>query len=553
MRCPRLIPGFVALLSAALPAALGANVLDRDRDPVVLTGDALPTLIGASPGRIVAFRWGAGWVQIPVQVDERRVADFADIYNDPTAPRGATILTYADPLTWTGPDPDPSFDGDDELLFMAREAGDLWTTQPEPAGTIPGTGVQVAAHNPLNGMDGYVYLFRSDGSLDPGPGPDPVSNAFFLLPSGAPYKTQYDTRTGPNPENTLISSASYSVHFSDRWICNQMKVTVAGATGVDVLDTRKAKFAPNDCQRSETTFSNGEGAFIVSRQGPVRALRGYCGANSGPTTYRIHKFYEAREDVQTILRVHPIPGIMDFFDYSPGASGMVYRNNLNTSGVTIDGLADVVAPGAIQWEMVTGSQGTLVMSGLIHTDIPGFTYTSYYLDAAPSPNNQCSGDNSEYGASGIRVIGVPNTDPALGAANVFESTRVIAYDGPSRDVAFAQRAALEAQQPLTATASPYVSTTAVGEPEARDLSLRIDPKPVRGRAHVAFVLPEAGGFSLRILDVTGRVVATLAGGRWSAGRHDLTWSAEALAPGVYFALARMDGLGQRVTRFVVAR
>lgn len=551
----------VCLLAlAAVLAPAPADALVRDRDPVVLTGTSLPTLIGAEPGRIVAFRYFGGWVQIPVQVDERAVVDFADIYNDPTFPRGYTILTYTDADTWTGADPDPAFDADDELVFMAGEAGDLWTTRPEPPGTLAGSGVQVTVHDPIGGADGYVYLFRSDGSLDPGPGPDPVSNGFFLLPSGASYRSQYNTRNGPNAENTVISSSDYSVHFSDRWICNQTHVTAAGATGVDILDTRKVKYAPNDCQRSETTFSNGEGAFIVNRQGPVRALRGYCGANSGPTTYRIHKFYAAREDVVTVLRVHPLPSLMDFFDYSPAATGMVYRNDLNPAGVTINGLSDPdpVTPGPIQWEMVTGAQGTLVMAGLLSTDIPGFVYTSYYLDAAPSPNNQCSGDNSEYGASGIRITGgIPNTDPAdpahTGAVYVFETTRVIAYDGPGKDVAFAQARALEAQRPLTTLTAPYVPTTDVGDPGSIDFRLTVGPQPVRGRTQVSFTLPADGDLSLRIHDLTGRAVATLALGRWPAGRHDFVWNAEELRAGVYFARARLQGFGERVTRFVRVR
>src|SRR5262245_54037468 len=240
MRSPRPLLAFIGLLSASSPAALGSNVLDRDRDPVVLSGAALPSLAGVPPDRIVAFRYSAGWVQIPVQVDERAVVDFQNIYNDPTLPSGSTILTYTDPATWTGPDPDPTFDADDEVVFMAKEVGDLGTAIPEPAGTIAGSGVQVSVHNPINGRDGYVFLFQSDGSLDPGPGADPVTDGFFLMPSGAPYKTQYNTRTGPNPENTLITSAHYSVHFSDRWICNQTRVTAGGPSGVDVLDTRKA-------------------------------------------------------------------------------------------------------------------------------------------------------------------------------------------------------------------------------------------------------------------------------------------------------------------------
>src|SRR3712207_7012288 len=55
----------------------------------------------------------------------------------------------------------------------------------------------------------------------------------------------------------------------------------------------------------------------------------------------------------------------DFFDYSSAASGMTYRNNLNTGGVTIDGNPDSVVNGRLTWESVDGPQGGLSIS---HTD-----------------------------------------------------------------------------------------------------------------------------------------------------------------------------------------
>src|SRR3990172_6572860 len=113
--------GSGGILAAPAPPAL-ANVLGRDRDPVVLTGAALADLAGTDPGRIVAFRHDGSWVQIPVQVDERAVVDFGTIYG--VAPVGLTVRTYTDSGTFTGPDPDPGFDADDELCFMGREAGD---------------------------------------------------------------------------------------------------------------------------------------------------------------------------------------------------------------------------------------------------------------------------------------------------------------------------------------------------------------------------------------------------------------------------------------------
>jgi len=160
-------PFVVLVLAAPFSSAPAlANLLDRPRDPVVMTGAQLPGLVGARPDLIVGFRREGSWVRIPVQVDERANVDFTTIYHvtfyDFLIPSGYKVLTYTDPSTWTGPDPNPAFDDDDELVFMAREAGDQRARGSQPAGTVPGSGVEVTVTNPLNGRVGYVYLFRSD-------------------------------------------------------------------------------------------------------------------------------------------------------------------------------------------------------------------------------------------------------------------------------------------------------------------------------------------------------------------------------------------------------
>jgi hypothetical protein len=288
------------LLLLALPDRVHANALGRDGDPLVLTGAALPDLAGGDPARIVAFRWQGAWLQIPAQVDQRAVVDFGVIYGG--APSGFTVLTYADTTTFTGADPDPAFDADDELVIMGKDAGERSPGAAEPPGALPGSGVELRVSDPVNGGFAWAYLFKSDGSIDAGAGAHRVSYDFVLL--SGDYKSTYRTAAGPNPENSRVTTSAYQTHFADRWIRDETEVTAGGASGVDILDRHKALFAPGVCTRSEETFSNGEGAFIMNRAGPLRALRGYVGANSGPTTHRLHAFYEEREDILTVLRVH---------------------------------------------------------------------------------------------------------------------------------------------------------------------------------------------------------------------------------------------------------
>jgi hypothetical protein len=444
------------------PAAFAASTLNRPADPVVLTASDVPSLVGIAPGQLVAFRYESDWQQVPVQVDERDTKSFEDIYQNPepwpgTPITGISELVYVDSGTFTGPDSDPTLDANDEIVFMAKDTGAVPPSFSEPWGVISDTGVEVEISDPLNGSQtGYVYLFQQDGSLSPGAGQQYVSYTFDLL--SGPYLTTYDTQYGPNPEDSLVTTPCYSHHFADRWISDEIRVMAGEATGVDILDRHKALFAPGVCTRSENTFSNGEGAFIVNKNGPVRAIRSYVGANSGPLTQRDHFFYERRQDIQTFLRVHTISGIMDFFDYSLAAAGMMYYDDLNTAGVTVDGNPDSVALGAIHWEMVSGTQGSLFMASLLSTNIAGFTYTSYYLDDSTPDVMQCTGDAFAYGSSGVQVNQtIPCTDPALDCTNYLHSTRVMYYEPPGLTLAGAQILNEQANAPLVTMSRPWGS------------------------------------------------------------------------------------------------
>lgn len=418
---------FLALELVVISVSM-AGPLNRPADPVVVTGANLSALLGAAPGDIVAFKFSSGWQQIPVQVDERANVDIGAIYH--TSSIGVTRLVYTDSNTFTGPDPNTTFDADDELVFMAKDTGNKSTASWDPSGVVANSGVQLTVTDPIDASAvGYVYLFRRSGALDPGAGAHYVTYQFNLL-SGA-YKTTYNVLTGPNPENSTITTPYYSHHFSDRWVDDELHIYTGGATGVDILDRHKTLFAPGDCTRSENTFSSAEGAFIACKNGPVRAIRSYVGANSGPLTQREHIYYERRQDITTYVRVHDIPGLVDFFDYSPAASGMKYYDDFNTTGVTIDGVADSVAAGAITWELITGAQGSLVVVPTFSTNIAGFAYTSYYLDSRTPPVTQCTGDSYAYGSSGCYINqAIPSTDPMAGSTKYLNMSRSLYYEAP---------------------------------------------------------------------------------------------------------------------------
>ncbi|MGN6692816.1 MAG: hypothetical protein ACTHN0_01450 [Aquihabitans sp.] len=450
--------------------------LNRPAAPVVLTGGQLNRFGGVAPERLVAFRWsGEAWQQVPVQVDQRKVVPFGSAPSSNSTPGkagtvygngsgGPATVQYADPNTWVGADTNPNIDADDEVVFMASDAG---STAPSgtaaPAGVVASSGTQVAVTDPRSTNErGAVYLYRSTGGLDPAAGKDYVDYDFVL--TGGDYKTKYKRASGPNPESSKVTTAAYTITFPDRWKEVSWKVLAAGASQVDVLDGHKNQFFLNDCSRSNQSFLEEEGAFVANIDGPVRAIRSYVGANSGPLTQRTHVMYRDREDVITNLRVHAIPAMMDFIDYSSAAKGMTYRSSTKPGGVAIDGLNDSVSATLPTWEAVDGPQGRIYTRNTFRTSqasLKGGT-TQFYRDQTMPREQQCWGDASYYGASGSFVQrGIDNTDPRASGAAWLTATRVNQFQSPAADKgkisAYAADWSADIDAPLTAAVSPFAS------------------------------------------------------------------------------------------------
>lgn len=85
-------------------------------------------------------------------------------------------------------------------------------------------------------------------------------------------------------------------------------------------------------------------------------------------------------------------------------------------------------------------------------------------------------------------------------------------------------------------------------------SLRVFPNPAPGAVQVRFALDRDAPVSLRVFDVAGRLVSTLADRAWPAGEHAVAWdgtdgSGRRAAPGTYFLRLRVGDREQaaRVT------
>jgi hypothetical protein len=458
---------------------------------VVLRGADLPGFLGVAPVDLVAFRWTGTWQQVPVQVDEKDQVEFARVYgayDTATNPTGSSqgaagifAEQYTDVGTFTGPDSDPTIDADDEIVFMARDAGSQPSSFSAPSGVVPDSGLEVQIHDPLDLGLGYVYLFKQTGSLDPAAGQAYLTYDFNLL--SGDYRTTYQLRGGPgsshgpmaNPEDSVISTPFYERHWSWRWTNDDLRISAGGATGLDILEKRDYWIAPGSCGRHNATFNAGEGAFFANKSGPVRAIRSYMGANSGPLTQQEHLYYERREDLIAVARVHSRSATGVFYDdYNANAVGMVYADSNNRAGVTIDGVPDAMTPGPQLWQMITGLQGSMVSGMVIETDIPDYSQgtTSWYADelstgvticqeCEEAPTAVCPvpiiiSDGDLIGANGPwGTTGIPNTDPRNPPFNNLKGTTVTYYDGPGLTAADADLRRSWIDHPLVASVSPW--------------------------------------------------------------------------------------------------
>jgi len=84
-----------------------------------------------------------------------------------------------------------------------------------------------------------------------------------------------------------------------------------------------------------------------------------------------------------------------------------------------------------------------------------------------------------------------------------------------------------------------------GNGVARAFALHpIYPNPFNSTATISFVLPSPEHVDLRVFDVTGRHVASVADQMFNAGVHSITYDASGLTSGVYFCRLMAGGFSQ---------
>ncbi|MEO6204078.1 MAG: hypothetical protein ABIO67_01655, partial [Mycobacteriales bacterium] len=355
---------------------------------------------GVDVATLTGWRWdGSRFVEIPFQVDEvfTRYLDNAasgfsvysgeDQHTTYAFDREGFRYTASDPAnpclatadSPTATDPVKGLDTNDELAFMARDAGaQAPATAQKPFGA---KGVKaIVVTDPLTRQASYVYVMQGlKPSFTAANGYvryQRDANAGTYEKSQSSYSNYGNAATGAycdaagnvvnkadgtpdvqrrRPRDTAtITTDRYRYSYDGRWLMTQIQVKEDNdATyGVDLVDRWKARAFQQDAEsetpccgyEEEDTNWGGSSTLIGERSGPVRTIRETWGADSGTNVIRRETFYRDDMVMKTWLRVHVIPpldGIYAQWDYNAGVMTRYY-NPQRPEGVAIDGRNDEV-------------------------------------------------------------------------------------------------------------------------------------------------------------------------------------------------------------------
>jgi hypothetical protein len=360
-------------------------------------GDGTPT------HELLGYHWdGHAFQQIPFQVDEQFTRYLQNSASGFAAYSGDDQhTTYAydrEGFRWTNEDPsnpclarpaspvatDPvkGLDSNDEVAFMASDAG----PQAPPGATLPHGIASVREIRVVDPYDAqhpnFVYIMKAKAG-----GPESAFSAsngyvhyerdagadifaksisgnkvYGSAPAGRYCDAQGKLVTKPDGtpdvqerrprDGATVTTDRYRFRYDGRWMMTSINVSPdGGATyGPDLIDRWKARaFAQdpgskNPCCGFEDEDVNWGGSSILlgEKVGPVRAIRETWGADSGTNVIRRETFYRDEVRQKSWLRVHPIPpldGIYAQWDFNAGVMTRFY-NATKPDGVDVDGRND---------------------------------------------------------------------------------------------------------------------------------------------------------------------------------------------------------------------
>ena len=354
----------VGLLCAYPPPAAGAapRTLDRNLDPVIVAGQALPAFSGVSLAQLFVYAYlGSAWFQIPSQLDE--------------VSNGLIVASE-----------DSKLDANDQLVFMGADTGDqapadAWIAD---INSMQYPRYEIEVTDPTSpAKKGWVYVYRS------------ATLANTVVSDYVNYET------GPR----LTRANNYVL----RLIQNRIGIDrlEMNGSGINILDRTKLRGYTQSRTFTEEDIPNYPSPVMI-RDGRVRIV---MSLRTGPTEHIRMIGYRSRFEYNVWHLALPpnATGGRLSVDQSPAAAGHVYYDANNVTGTTVDGIPDTptVTPPTL-WFQVSGSTGTCV----VVVDYQGAEKVSTYYKDDKTADPADTGDKMSYGDVGL-YTGKPAAEVAL--------------------------------------------------------------------------------------------------------------------------------------------
>lgn len=539
-------------------------VEERPYEPVIVKGADNKKIfyqLKASDLHLYAFEKEThSWSVMPHQIDEVFV----------TITDGDTSWSYFDPDTI------PSFDSNDELVFLIGDMGDKadlsdWIDHEDAQKRVE---IKVADPEDSD-LAAYAYLYVS-------------STLNESIPT--PYNFSYDT------SNNTVSTETYTVGIDEE---SGFLKDIRIGNGVDILDTQKFRFVG--------LMEFGIGSVTFGEDGIPAATEelNLVTINDPTSPYYFHQYTKNPvvrliREVKSAIRIEMILDEFSFrneimfypysatlaggaglteeeikdatgteedirvevsrlrqsWDLNENAIGSKFYNEAN-DGILIDGNNDTSVDYSLQdpnssWTLVSGEFGSFFNYVFLKDE--EWESSLYYYDNQNGGQADLNldqggdtGDGVSYGDHGISLY---NPDPSnfldltLELNAYFVDKEMSKEDGEKlfEHIQSPVRKVFELQ---TKSAS-VVDNGTTGLPK----SLVVDdayPNPFNSSTQISYTLEHAMHLSLLIMDVTGRTVAILANEDQCSGRHLLQWNGlddkgSSVSSGLYFLVVRTNNI-----------
>ena len=324
----RILPWLVVSMLVLIVAITQAQeslqrTLTRTEDPVVVKAQAIAPMQGQAVTALAVLRWAEGKFEpIPAQVDERTEAGEFCFDHGPKAAK----------FVGNG-----SFDGDDELVFMAADAGD----QAPAKAAIP-AGAEKAAEllirDPVSGGQAWAYLMAFAGEPPRSP-KDYVS---------------HETKEGRNwvlAENYQFAELIGEAYFDrlmlrgqDGRMSGNLADQIKGRTNIKMMGGLvSARIMDRTTKSDLTAWKDGPVRVLHRMEGYVKGGPLKIGGSGGANNVFYRNFFYTPITIE--LPFKPSTLFSDFsmyyvIDWNPATEGFRYFDSMNPAGMILDGRMD---------------------------------------------------------------------------------------------------------------------------------------------------------------------------------------------------------------------